>query len=87
MQLLFKFKGPLLKPKPNYLFIYYLLEFFNAHISHLTPHSMINMALKWHHKSIPNKIIISIKFGQPLDVFFGSFDCDYNQKCSFLALG
>jgi hypothetical protein len=38
---------------------------------------MINMALKWHHKNISNKIIIFIKFWQSPDVLFGSFDCDY----------
>jgi hypothetical protein len=86
MQLLFKFKGPLLKPKPIIIsFWFWFFEFFNTHISHLAPNSMINMALKWHHKNIPNKITIFIEFGQPLDVLFGLFDCDYTQKCSFLA--
>jgi hypothetical protein len=58
MQLLFKFKGPLLKLKPKLLFF----EFFNIHISHLTLYSMINMALKWHHKNISNKITVFIEF-------------------------
>jgi hypothetical protein len=31
-------------------------------ISHLAQHSMINMALKWHHKNISNKIIIFKEF-------------------------
>jgi hypothetical protein len=58
MHLLFKFKGPLLKPKPKI----YISEIFNIHISHLTLHSMINMALKWHHKNISNKISVFIEF-------------------------
>jgi hypothetical protein len=78
MQLLFKFKGPLLKPKPNiYIFLNFCFEFFNIHINHLALHSMINMTLKWHHKNISNKIIILIEFWWLFDVLFGSFDCDY----------
>jgi hypothetical protein len=46
MQLLFKFKVPLLKPKPKIIFLNFYFELFNIHISHLTLHSMINMALK-----------------------------------------
>jgi hypothetical protein len=85
MQLLFKFKCPLLKPKPNFiLFWIFVFEFFNTHISHLTQHSMINMALKWHHKNIFNKITIFIEFWWSLDVLFGSFDCDYTQEESKL---
>jgi len=38
---------------------------------------MINMALKWHHKNISNKIIIFIEFWWSLDMFFSLFDCDY----------
>jgi hypothetical protein len=37
---------------------------------------MINMALKWHHKDISNKIAVFIKFWSLFDMFFGSFDCD-----------
>ncbi len=73
MQLLFKFKSPLLKPKPKIIFF----EFFNIHINHLALHSMINMALKWHHKNIFNKITVFIKFWWLPNMFFGSFDCDY----------
>ncbi len=76
-QLLFKFKGPLLKPKPKIFFLNFEFEFFNIHISHLALHSMINMALKWHHKNISNKIIDFINFWWSHDVLFGSFDCDY----------
>jgi hypothetical protein len=54
MQLLFKFKGCLLKPKPKILYF----EFFNIQINHLALHSMIKMALKWDHKNIFNKIIV-----------------------------
>jgi hypothetical protein len=75
MQLLFKFKGPLLKPKPKIIF-FEIFEFFNNHISHLTQHSTINMALKWDHKNIFNKITIFIKFRWSPNVLFGLFDCD-----------
>jgi hypothetical protein len=73
MQMLFKFKGPLLKTKPKII----IFEFFNIHINHLKLHSMINMALKWHHKNIYNKIIVFINFWQVPNVFFASFDYDY----------
>jgi len=76
MQMLFKFKGLLLKPKPNFCFEFFF-EFFNIHINHLALHSMINMVLKWHHKNISNKIIVFIKFWWSPDVFFGSFYYDY----------
>jgi hypothetical protein len=72
MQMLFKFKGPLLKLKPKLI----IFEFFNIHISHLALHSMIQMALKWQHKNISNKIIVFIEFWWSPNVFFGSFDCD-----------
>jgi len=62
MQLFFKFKGLLLKPKPKIFFLNIFFEFFNVHISHLALHSMINMALKWHHKNISNNFTIFIKF-------------------------
>jgi hypothetical protein len=75
MQLLFKFKCPLLKSKPKIMFFFFL-EFLNIHISHLTQHSIINMALKWHHKNISNKITVFIEFWRLLNMFFGSFDCD-----------
>jgi len=54
----------------------FYFEFFNIHISHLALHSMINMALMWHHKNITNKITIFIEFWRSPYVFFGSFDCD-----------
>jgi hypothetical protein len=72
MQLLFKLKGPLLKPKPQYIFF----EFLNIHISHFALHSMINMALKWHHKNISNKIIVFMEFWRSPNVLFDSFDYD-----------
>jgi hypothetical protein len=37
---------------------------------------MINMTLKWHHKNISNKITVSIKFWESLNMFSSSFDCD-----------
>ncbi len=77
MQLLFNFKGPLLKPKPKIIIFNYFFEFFNIHINNLTIHSMINMALKWHHKNTSNKITIFIKFWQTPNIFFGLFNCDY----------
>ncbi len=46
-------------------------------INHLAQHSMINMALKWYHKNISNKIIIFSEFWQSPNVLFDSFDCDY----------
>jgi len=55
----------------------FCFELFNIQINHLALHSMIKMALKWHHKNISNKIIVFIKFWQFPNVFFGSFDCDY----------
>jgi hypothetical protein len=58
MQLLFKFKDPLLKPKPKINYLIFKKKIFNIHINHLTLQSMINMALKWHHKNISNKIIV-----------------------------
>jgi hypothetical protein len=73
---MFKFKCPLLKPKPKI----YFFEFFNTHISHLVQHSTINMALKWHHKNISNKSILFIEFWWSLDMFFGSFDCDCTEN-------
>jgi hypothetical protein len=79
MQLLFKFKGLLLKPKPKIIFLNFCFEFFNIHISHLTLHSMINMSLKWHHKNISNKIIIFIKFWRSPNMLFGLFDYDCTQ--------
>jgi hypothetical protein len=57
MQLLFKFKGPLLKPKLNFFFFNFYFEVLNTHISHLTQIPMITMALKWHHKNVSNKIL------------------------------
>jgi hypothetical protein len=80
MQLLFKFKSLLLKLKPNFFFLNFYFEFLNIHINHLAQHSMITMALKWHHKNISNKIIILIEFWWSHNVFFGSFDCDYTLK-------
>jgi hypothetical protein len=62
MQLLFKFKGVLLTPKPKIIILNFYFENFNIHISHLALHSMINMAFKWHHKNISNKITFFIKF-------------------------
>jgi hypothetical protein len=55
MQILFKFKGPLLKPKPKIIFNFYF-EFLNTHISHLAQLPMITMTLKWHHKNILTKL-------------------------------
>jgi hypothetical protein len=70
----------LLKPKPQKKKIEFFLEFFNIHISHLTLHSMISMALKWHHKNIFNKITVFVKFWQSPNMFFDSFDCDYTRR-------
>jgi hypothetical protein len=39
---------------------------------------MINMALKQHQKNIFNKIRIFIESWWSPDMYFGSFDCDYN---------
>jgi hypothetical protein len=52
-------------------------------ISQLTQHSTINMALKWHHKNIFNKIIVFTNFWQLVDVLFDSFDCDYSHYYYF----
>ncbi len=52
-------------------------------ISHLAQHSMINMALNWHHKNIFNKIIVFIEFWLSFDVFFDSFDYDYTHYYCF----
>jgi hypothetical protein len=41
---------------------------------------MIDMALKWHHKNISNKIIIFIEFWWSPNVLFGLLDCDYTLK-------
>jgi len=82
MQLLFKFQGLLLKPKLKIYFFW--ISILNSstfiHINHLDKHSMINMALKWHHKNISNKITVFIKFRWLLDMFFGLFDCDYTHE-------
>jgi hypothetical protein len=91
MQLLFKFKGPLLKPKPKFIFLNFIKKF-NIHISHLAVHSMINMALKWHHKNISNKIIVFIEFRLSPNMLFGLFDYDYTHfdilfLYSFMNLG
>jgi hypothetical protein len=55
-------------------------KIFNIHITHLALHSMINMALKWYHKNISNKITVFIEFWWSPDVLFGSFDCDYTHQ-------
>jgi hypothetical protein len=39
---------------------------------------MINMALKWHHKNISNKIVVLIEFLRSPNVLFGLFDYDCN---------
>jgi len=80
MQLLFKFKCPLLKSKPKIMFFDFFLQFLNIHISHLTQHSTINMALKWQHKDISNKITVFIEFWWLFNMFFSSFDCDCTQN-------
>jgi hypothetical protein len=77
MQLLCKFKFPLLKSKPKIFFLNFYFEFFNTHINHLAQHSTSNMALKWNHKNISNKIMVFIEFWWLPNMFFGSFDCDY----------
>ncbi len=61
----------------NNFFLKKFGEFFNIHITHVSQHSMINMALKWHHKNVFNKIIIFIEFWWSPNMFFGPFDCDY----------
>jgi hypothetical protein len=48
----------------------FYFEFFNTHISHLAQHSIINMALKWHHKNISNKIMVFIEFWWLQHVFW-----------------
>jgi hypothetical protein len=79
MQTLSKFKGLLLKPKSKKTKLIFFFEFFNIHISHLARHSMINMALKWHHKNITNKIIVFIEFWWSPN-FFDSFDYECIQS-------
>jgi hypothetical protein len=54
--MLFKFKGPFLKPKPKIVFFQFYFEFLNIHISHLAQLPMITMALKWHHKTYLTKL-------------------------------
>jgi hypothetical protein len=76
MQLLFKFKGPLLKPKPKIIFFNFYFESLNIHINHLSQLSMIIMASKWHHKNISNKITVLKEFQWLFDMVFGLFDCD-----------
>ncbi len=61
----------------------FYFEFFNIHISHLTLHSMVNMALKRNHKNISNKTIVFMEFWWSLDVLFGSIDCDYTHFLKF----
>jgi hypothetical protein len=64
----------------NNVFWFFFGEFLNIHISHLTRHSTINMALKWHHKNIYNKITVFIEFWRLLDMFFGSIDYGCTQN-------
>ncbi len=54
----------------------FYFEFLNTHISHLTQLPMINMALKWQHKTIFFKITILKEFWQLFDMVFSLFDCD-----------
>jgi hypothetical protein len=86
MQMLFKFKSPLLKPKPKLFFSNFYFEFPNSHIGHFTKLPMITMALKWHHKNIFNKITILKEFLQSSNIVFYSFDCDYTHMASWLVL-
>jgi len=58
-----------IKTKTQFLFYFIYFELFNIHISHLALQSMINMVLKWHHKTISNTIIIFIEFWWALDIF------------------
>ncbi len=76
MQLLFKFKGRLLKPKPKIIFFQFYFEFLNIHISHLAQLPMITMGLKWHHKNIYNKIIVFKELWRLSNMVFGSIDYD-----------
>jgi hypothetical protein len=41
---------------------------------------MINMALKWHHKNISNKVTILKEFWWSFDMAFSSFDYDCTHK-------
>jgi hypothetical protein len=53
MQLLIKFKNPLIKPKPQkFNFINFLFEFHSIHISYLAQLEMINIILKFQNKNI-----------------------------------
>jgi hypothetical protein len=73
--MLFKFKGHLLKPKLKIICLNFYFEFFNTHTSHLAQLSMINMALKWHHKNISNKVTNLKEFWRLSNMVFSSFDC------------
>jgi hypothetical protein len=53
------------------------LEFLDIHISLLAQLPMINMALKWHHINICNKIDVCFL---SFNVFFGLVNCDHAQK-------
>jgi len=76
MQLLFKFKGFFTKTKTQNLFFF---KFICWNLQHsyqsFNTTSMINLALKWHHKNISNNITVFIEFWWPPDMFFGSLDC------------
>jgi hypothetical protein len=77
MQWLFKFKSPISKPKLKIFFLDFYFELFSIHINHLTKLPMINIALKWHHKNISNKVTILKKFWPSSNMVLGLFDCDY----------
>jgi hypothetical protein len=70
MQLLFKFKEPLWKPKPKIIFFNFHFESLNIDIGHFTKLPMITMAWKWHHKNIFNKITVLKEFWQLSDIVF-----------------
>jgi hypothetical protein len=56
-------------------------------MNHLTQLPMINLALKWHHKNISNKVIVLKEFWQSFNMVFDLFDCDYTLfHVSWLAL-
>jgi hypothetical protein len=49
-------------------------EFIDTYISHLTQRPMINMAIKWHHMNVCNKVVIWRLF----TMVFGLFNHVYS---------
>ncbi len=79
--LMFRFKSPLLKPKPKIKFNEILFEFLNIHNNYLTQLGMINITSKCQNKNI---FWNNLKFIILFNMIFGSFECVCAQICNYI---